>query len=167
VAFLAADPAREETIAFTAPYLELDATYLVPSGSPVRTLEQADAPGVRVAARSRSAYDLFLRRSLTHAALIYPEGTETDLDVLLSGRADVLAGLRHVLADAAAARPDLRLIAGRFAAMQQAIGVPRGRAAAAEYLRGFVEDVKASGFVARAVEATGAQGVSVAPPAKR
>jgi polar amino acid transport system substrate-binding protein len=165
VAFLAADPAREETIAFTAPYLELDATYLVQDGSPIRTLDEVDAPGVRVAARPRSAYDLFLRRTLTQAVLVYPEGTETDLDVLVSGRADVLAGLRHVLADSVAETPGLRVLDGRFAAMGQAIGVPQGRTAAAAYLRAFVEDVKRSGLVTRAIEASAAEGVSVAPPA--
>jgi polar amino acid transport system substrate-binding protein len=90
-----------------------------------------------------------------------------DLDLLMSGRADILAGLRHVLADTAAGAPGLRLLDGRFAAMQQAIGTPRGRDAAAAYLHDFVEDVKASGFVAKAIAATAAQGVSVAPPAGR
>jgi polar amino acid transport system substrate-binding protein len=165
IAFLAADPAREETIAFTAPYLELDATYLVPAGSRIRTLDEVDAPGVRIAARSRSDYDLFLRRSLTQGTLVYPRDAETDLDVLVSGRADVLAGLRHALADTAAEVPGLRLLDGRFAAMQQAIGVPRGRAAAEAYLRAFVEDVKASGLVAKAIAVSRAQGVSAAPPA--
>jgi polar amino acid transport system substrate-binding protein len=163
VAFLAADPAREETITFTAPYLELDATYLVPADSRFRALGEIDADGVRVAARPRSAYDLFLRRSLTRAELVYPEGEETDLDVLTKGRADVLAGLTHMLVDSAADVPGRRVLDGRFAAMQQAIGVPRGRDVAAAYLREFVEQVKASGLVARAIEATGAQGVSVAP----
>lgn len=167
VAFLAADPAREETIAFTAPYVELDATYLVPAGSVIRTLEEVDAAGVRIAARPRSAYDLFLRRSLTHADLVYPEGAETDLEVLATGRADVLAGLRHMLADVAAGAPEWRLLDGRFATMAQAIGVPRGRPGAAAYLHTFVEDAKTSGFVATAIAAHPAEGVSVAPPAGR
>ena len=165
IAFLAADPAREETIAFTAPYLELDASYVVPAQSRIQTLDEIDAPGVRIAARPRSAYDLYLRRSLRQATLVYPETDETDVDVLMSGRADVLAGLRHALVDTAATTPGLRLLEGRFAAMGQAIGVPKGSTAAAEYLRVFVEDVKASGLVARAIAASGAEGVTVAPAA--
>lgn len=169
IAFLAADPAREKAIAFSAPYVELEATYLVPAGSRFRALSDVDAKGVRVAARPRSAYDLFLRRNLKHATLVYPEGTEADLDVLTSGRADVMAGLTHVLVDAAARGPNLRVIEGRFASMQQAIGVPQGRPAAAAYLRSFVEQVKTSGFVASLVAASGAPGVAVAkagaPPA--
>lgn len=163
VAFLAADPERERTITFTAAYLELDATYLVPAASRIRTLGEVDAPGVRIAARPRSAYDLFLRRSLTQAQLVYPQDQETDLDVLVSGRADILAGLRHVLADTAAGRSGLRLLDGRFAAMQQAIGTPRGHDRAAAYLREFVEDVKASGFVAKAIERHKQPSTVVAP----
>lgn len=163
IAFLASDPARAETIAFSPPYLELDASYLVRGDSPIQALEEVDAPGVRIAARPRSAYDLFLRRTLTSGELVYPTDGETDVQVLVSGRADVLAGLRHVLVDTVAATPGLRLLDGRFAAMQQAIGVPRGREAAAAYLREFVEDVKATGFVEQAIAASGAEGVSVAP----
>jgi polar amino acid transport system substrate-binding protein len=165
VAFLAADPAREDAIAFTTPYLELDATYLVPAASRFKELKEVDAKGVRIAARPRSAYDLFLRRSLKHAELVYPQNGETDLDVLSAGRADVLAGLKHVLVDTATDKSGFRVIDGRFAAMQQAIGVPQGRPAAAAYLRDFVEDVKASGLVAKAIAARGAEGVTVAPPA--
>jgi polar amino acid transport system substrate-binding protein len=165
VAFLAADPAREETIAFSAPYVELDATYLVPAGSAIRALGEVDAVGVRIAARPRSAYDLFLRRALSQATLVYPEEGEADLDVLAKGRADVLAGLRHMLVDTAASSGDWRVLDGRFAAMAQAIGVPRAREEAAAYVRAFVEEVKASGFVARAIAASAAEGVSVAPGA--
>jgi polar amino acid transport system substrate-binding protein len=165
IAFLAADPAREETIAFTAPYLELDATYLVPAASRFARLEDVDAPGVRIVARPRSAYDLFLRRSITQATLVYPEAGEADIDVLASGRGDVLAGLRHVLVDTARETPDVRVLDGRFAAMGQAIGIPRGSETAASYLRAFVEDLKGSGLVAQAISASGAEGVSVAPPA--
>ena len=163
IAFLAADPAREKAIAFTPPYLELEATYMVPAGSRIRTLDEVDAPGVRIAARPRSAYDLFLRRSLAHAELVYPRDAETDVDVLVSGRSDVLAGLRHALADTAATAPGLRMLEGNFASMQQAIGVPQGREKASAYLRQFVAEVKASGLVAKSIAASGAPGVSVAP----
>lgn len=164
IAFLAADPAREDAIAFTAPYLELDATYLVPADSRFRVLADVDAEGVRIVARPRSAYDLFLRRSLERATLVYPEGADADLDVLTSGRADAMAGLTHMLVDSAAAGPRLRVLDGRFASMQQAIGVPQGRPVAARYLRAFVEDVKASGLVAKLIAARGAPGVSAAGP---
>jgi polar amino acid transport system substrate-binding protein len=164
VVFLAADPARADAITFTAPYLSLEATYLVPAASEIRTVEEVDAAGRRIAARPRSAYDLFLRRSLSQARLVYPEGGASDTDLLATGEADVLAGLRDILI-ADASRPDLagsRVLDGHFALMQQAIGVPSGRDAAAAWLREIVEELGANGFVAQAIAATGARGARVA-----
>jgi polar amino acid transport system substrate-binding protein len=165
VAFLAADPDRAGIITFTPPYLELEATYLVPAGSRIRSVAEVDAPGARVAARPRSAYDLHLRRSLSHARLVYPEGSARDVDLLVAGEADVLAGLRDVLI-ADASRPELagaRVLDGHFALMQQAIGVPKGRDAAAAWLRTLVDELRTNGFVAGAIAATGARGARVAP----
>jgi len=160
VAFLGSDPARAD-ITFTAPYVELQSTYLVPADSRIGTIADVDAEGVRVAARPRSAYDLVLRRTLTRARLVYPVGAETDLDLLVGGRADALAGLRDVLEDAALRLPGARVLDGEFTAIQQAIGVPRGREAAARYLETFVREIKESGTLARALEHRGARGVSV------
>jgi polar amino acid transport system substrate-binding protein len=163
LAFLGADPAREAEITFTAPYVTLEATYLVPAGSRLVTPADVDAAGVRIAARPRSAYDLALRRILTRAQLVYPEAGETDLDLITSGRADALASLRDVLANTAASMPGSRVLDGQFATIQQAIGVPKGRAAASAYLQEFLADIKKSGFVAEAIRRTGARGASPAP----
>jgi polar amino acid transport system substrate-binding protein len=165
IAFLAADPDRAGIITFTPPYLELDATYLVPAGSRIQSVEEVDVAGARIAARPRSAYDLYLRRSLRHARLVYPEGSARDVDLLVAGEADVLAGLRDVLI-ADASRPALagaRVLDGHFALMQQAIGVPKGHDAAAAWLRTLVDELKRDGFVAGAIAATGARGARVAP----
>lgn len=162
VAFIGADPAREGTIAFTAPYVELPSTYLVPAGSRIASVADADAEGVRIAARPRTAYDLVLRRVLKHATLVYPDAGESDLDLVIGGRADALSGLRTVLLDTARTLPGSRVLADDFAAIQQAIGVPRQRTHAAGYLRAFVQDIKASGFVAQAIERAGVRGARVA-----
>jgi polar amino acid transport system substrate-binding protein len=162
VAFIGADPARAD-IAFTEPYLVLEPTYLVPAGSSLMTAGDVDAEGVRVAARPRTAYDLALRRTLRRARLVYPAEGETDVELLRSGRADALAGLRQVLEETSTSVPGSRVLDGSFATIGQALGVPRGRAEAAAYLQGFVEDAKRSGLVARAIEASGARGASVAP----
>jgi len=139
IAFLGIDPAREGEIGFTAAYLEIEATYLVPAGSALSAVADVDRKGVRVAAPARANYELFLSRRLTRAQL-------------------VLIGL-------AARLPGSRMLDGQFMKVPQAVGVPRGRDAGLAYLRGFVEDAKASGLVARAIEKTGARGVSVAPKA--
>jgi polar amino acid transport system substrate-binding protein len=163
VAFLGADPARETTIAFTAPYLTLEATYLVPAGSRLQVPADVDAPGVRIAARPRSAYDLALRRIIARAQLVYPENGETDVDLLTTARADALASLRDVLVSTATSIPGSRVMDGHFATIGQAIGVPRGRESASAYLEDFLAAIKKNGFVAEAIRRSGARGASVAP----
>ena len=74
------------------------------------------------------------------------------------------AGVRQPLVQYAAAHAGLRVMEDRFMAIEQAVGTPKGRQAGAAYLRGFVEEMKASGFVARALERSGQTGATVAPP---
>jgi polar amino acid transport system substrate-binding protein len=164
IAFLGIDPAREGEISFTAAYLEIEATYLVPAGSPVRTVSDVDREGVRVAAPARANYELFLGRHLRRAQLVRAPSADGAFDLLVAGRADVLAGLRQALLGLAERLPGSRVLDGRFMAVRQAVGVPRGRAAGLAYVRRVVEDAKASGLVARAIERTGARGIAVAPP---
>ena len=168
VAFLGSDPARETVISFTAAYLEIEATYLVPGTSSLRSAAEVDRAGLRVAAPSKANYELFLSRNLHHAQLVSAPGPGSDaaFELLTSGRVDALAGLTQGLIGLTAKLPGSRLLEGRFMAVQQSIGVPKGRDAGLAYLRGVVEDAKASGLVARAIERTGARGVTVAPPAR-
>jgi polar amino acid transport system substrate-binding protein len=165
IAFLGSDPARAGDITFTAAYVELQATYLVPAGSPLRSIADVDRESVRVAAPARANYELFLTRSLQRAQLVRAQGADAAVDLLATGRVEALAGLRQALIAAAGKLPGSRILDGQFMAVQQAMGVPKGRDAGATYLRGFVEEAKASGLVARAIEKTGAVGVSVAPKA--
>jgi len=165
VAFLAADPARAEEITFTAPYLEIDTTCLVPAGSPLQTLADVDREGVRIAVSDKSAYDLFLTRNLKHARLVRAPGVNASVDVFFADKLDALAGLKPLLMEVAASQPATLVLDGRFSAVQQAVGIPKGRDAAAEYVRRFVEDIKASGLVANIIKKNAIRGVSVAPPA--
>jgi polar amino acid transport system substrate-binding protein len=164
IAYLGIDPARAGQIAFSPPYLAIEATYLVPAGSALRAATEVDRAGIRVAAPARANYELYLGRSLAHAALVRAPSPEAAFGLLVEGKVDALAGLRQALLALADLLPGSRLLEGRFMAVQQAIGVPRGRDAAVAYLGRFVEDAKRSGLVARAIAATGARGVSVAPP---
>jgi len=163
VAFLAAEPERANEIAFTAAYLEIEATYLVPAGSPIRSIADVDRDGVRIAVSAKSAYDLFLSRTLKHAQLIRAQGIDASYKLFVESKLDVLAGLKPRLIMDTEQLPGSRVLEGRFTAIQQSIGTPKGRDASAKYLRGFVEDVKSSGFVARSIEKHGVRGVSVAP----
>ena len=165
IAFLGSDPAREKLIDFTAAYLEIEATYLVPAGSELRSVAEVDRPGVRVAAPSKANYELFLSRRLEQASLVSTPGGDAAFDLLRSGKVEALAGLTQALLGLRDKLPGSRIVEGRFMAVQQSIGVPKGRAAGLAYLRGLVEEAKTSGLVARAIAATGARGVSVAPRA--
>ena len=166
IAFLGIDPARAADIGFTAAYLEIDATYLVPAGSPLSGAADVDAPGVRVAAPARANYELYLGRNLQRARLVRAHTADAAFALLAAGEVEALAGLRQALIGLAPNLPGSRLLDGRFMAVQQALGMPRGRDAGLAYLRGFVEEAKASGLVARALERIGAQGVSVAAKAR-
>jgi polar amino acid transport system substrate-binding protein len=163
VAFLAVDPGREQDIDFTAPYIEIEGTYLVPPGSALVAIADVDREDVRVGVSSKSAYDLFLSRDLKHAQLVRASSPGAAFDLILAGKVDALGGVRQHLVANTAKLPGSRVLDGRFMAIQQALGIPKGREAGISYLREFIEDVKASGLVARALEKAGVQGVSIAP----
>ena len=166
LAFLAVDPARAEEIAFTAPYLEIEGTYLVPAGSPIRTIADVDREGVRITAGAKSAYDLFLSRTLTRAQIVRAPTALEAVDLFSRDKLEAVAGVRGALVTAAAKIPGSRVLEDRFMVIAQAAGVPKGREAGARYVREFIEDAKASGFVAKALEDSGVEGsATIAPPA--
>jgi polar amino acid transport system substrate-binding protein len=163
VAFLAIDPLRTTGITFSAPYVVIEGTYLVPESSPLRTPEDADKDGVRIAVSSASAYHLFLKRELKHARLVEEQGGAA-FELLVQNRADAAAGIRQALLAFASTHPGLRVMPGRFMAINQAMATPKGRELGARFLRAFVEEMKASGFVAKALAASGQADAAVAPP---
>jgi len=164
--FIANETERANVIEFSSAYLELPATYLVPSGSPLRSLGDVDRPGVRIAVSGRSAYDLYLSRTLKSAQLVRAEGIPGSVKLYHEQQLDALAGLKPGLLAEAQKDPGSRVLEGHFTAVQQSIGVPKKRAASAKYLVEFIEDAKRSGLVAKLVEKHGVKGVIVAPPAQ-
>ena len=162
IAFLGNEPQRAAEIAFSPAYLEIPVTYLVPAGSPIRTIADVDRDGVRVAVSGKSAYDLFLSRTLRHATLVRAEGIEKSVKLFTDEKCEALACLTPRLVAAAAALRGARVLDGQVTGVQQSIGTPRGRGeAGAEYLRGFVEDARTSGLVARLIDTHGVRGVTV------
>ena len=163
VGFLGAEPQRADEIAFTKAYLEIPVTYLVPPGSKIRSLAEVDREGVRIAVSARSAYDLYLSRTLKHAKLERAEGIDASYELFKNRRLEVLAGLKPRLVSDAEKLPGARVLDGQVTGVQQAVGTAKTRPAAAKYLGDFVNDIKRSGLVARAIEKHGVRGVSVAP----
>lgn len=166
IGLIGAEPARAEKIAFTPAYVEIEATYLVPSGSPLKTIAEVDRPGVRIAVTARSAYDLWLERNIKHARLVRSEGGDAAFKQFVDEKLEALAGLRPRLLEDVAKLPGARILDGQFAAVQQAVGTARNNVAGAGFLRDFVEEAKASGLVARLIERHNVVGrLSVAPRA--
>ncbi|MGQ4808841.1 hypothetical protein NKDENANG_02234 [Candidatus Entotheonellaceae bacterium PAL068K] len=161
---IGAEPARAKHMSFTAAYVEIEATYLVPVGSPLHAISDVDKPGVRIAVSARSAYDLYLSRHLDHAELVRADGVNASYERFVNDKLDALAGLRPRLLSDVERLPGARVLDGRFTAVQQAIGTPHGREAGAAFLRDFVEEAKSSGLVARLIERHRVRGLSVAPP---
>lgn len=165
VGFLGAEPQRANEIDFTAAYVEIEATYLVPAGSPLTSIAEVDREGVRIAVPTKSAYELYLTRSLKHATLVHEKGADNACRRFVADKLDALAGLRPRLVTDHDNLPGSRILDGNFTAVQQAAGTPKGRDAGARYLREFIEDVKATGLVAKTIEKNGVRGLTVAPAA--
>lgn len=166
IGFFAIDPKRGEGLHFTAAYVLIEGSYLVRADSPLQTNDEVDRTGHRVVVGQGSAYDLFLSREIRQATLLRAPSSPEVVGHFLAQGAEVAAGVRQQLESDAARLPGLRLLPGRFMVIQQAMGCPRALPdAAAQSLRAFVEDMKASGFVAEALARHGIAGASVAPPA--
>jgi len=164
VGFLGAEPQRANEIDFTAAYVEIEATYLVPPGSPIKAIADVDRKGVRIAMSDKSAYDLYLTRNLKHAELIRERG-DALFNLFVADKLEVMAGLRPGLMKNQEKLPGSRILDGNFMMVQQAAGAPKGRPAGAKYLREFIEDVKATGLVAKLIEKNNVHGLTVAPKA--
>jgi polar amino acid transport system substrate-binding protein len=161
LAFLAIEPVRAAEIDFTAPYVIIEGVYLVPKDSPLKSVDEVDRPGVRIAVNRGSAYDLFLTRTLKHATLVRGDD---GVSLFKRDKLEAAGGVKQPLVAYAKTDPSVRVMDGRFMEIRQAMGTPKGRTAAAQYLRGFVEEMKASGFVADALKRSNQPDAAVAPP---
>ena len=152
IGLIGAEPARAEVMDFTAAYVEIEATYLVPEASSFMTVEDVDSEGTRIAISGRSAYDLYLTRALKNAELVRSQGISGAVQLFTNDNLNALAGLRPALVAEAAKLPNTRILDGKFTAVQQAVGVQIGKSEATQFLSKFVEEAKASGLVATLIE---------------
>jgi polar amino acid transport system substrate-binding protein len=162
VGFLGAEPQRANEIDFTAAYVEIESTYLVPAGSALKHANEVDRKGIRIIVPAKAAYELYLSRTINHAELIKEAGADASFKRFVDEKFDALAGLKPRLISDQAKLPGSVIVEGSFTAVQQAAGVPKGRANAANYLAAFIEDVKASGLVAKAIAENQVVGLSIA-----
>ena len=167
IGFIAIEPVRAAEIEFTPPYVIIEGTYMVRKDSPLKEVGDVDKPGIKIAVGLGSAYDLYLTRTIKNATLVRAKvgGGKAMIELFVNDKLDAAAGVRQPLETYAKDHPEMRVMSGAFQEIQQAMGTPKGRAAGAEYLAAFVEEMKASGFVADALKRSG-QVAKVAPPAK-
>ena len=163
VAYVAIDPIRSADMYQSPPYVVIEGSYLVAAGSPIRSNAEIDREGVRVVVGQGSAYDLFLSRELKQAKIVRVATSALVVDTLLAQKIEAAAGVRQQLEADAKRVSGVRLLEGRFMVINQAMGVPKGRDAGARYVRDFIEEMKASGFVAQALSRHGIEGAAVAP----
>ncbi|MCR9072210.1 MAG: transporter substrate-binding domain-containing protein [Alphaproteobacteria bacterium] len=157
IALIAEEPERAKTIAFVDAYVEIEATYMVPADSPLKTIADVDAEGVRIAVSDRSAYDLYLSRTLARAQLCRAEGLQGALDLYVEGKLDALAGLRPALKDNAAELGGQRILDGRYTAVRQAVGTKPQNAALRPAIADYLKTAKADGTIAGLLERFGVQ----------
>ncbi|HEX2151630.1 MAG TPA: ABC transporter substrate-binding protein [Stellaceae bacterium] len=163
---IGAEPQRAAVIDFTAAYCEIEATYLVPAGSPIRSVAEVDQPGRRLAVTARSAYGLWLENNYKQGELLQFDNADEAIKAFTDQKMDAYAGLRPGLIDVAAKLPGSRILDGQFTAVQQAVGTPKRNYAASAFLRDFVEESKKNGLIASLIERHGVTGrLLVAPPA--
>jgi len=163
VGFIGAEPQRANDIAFTCAYLEIPVTFLVPAGSKIRSIADIDQEGVRISVSERSAYDLYLSRTLKKAKLVRTPGIPASYETFVQQKLEALGGLKPRLVSDQANLPGSRILDGQITGVQQAIGTPKAREAGAKYLQEFAADIKRSGLVAKTIEKHAVRGVSVVP----
>lgn len=166
IAFMAYEPEREAEVAFAGAFAEIESTYLVPAGSPLRNAAEVDREGVRVAVSAGGGNDLFLSRTLKRAQLVRATGSAATLKMFITDKVEALAGLKPNLIEQSAKLPGSRVLDGRYTVIPYSAGTAKGREAGNRYLRDFIEEAKTSGLIARSIEKNGIRGVSVAPPAQ-
>jgi polar amino acid transport system substrate-binding protein len=161
--FVATDPVRGVDVDYTAPYVVIEGAYLVRNDSPLRANEEVDKPGTRIVVGRGSAYDLFLTREIKRATVVRIEGSPRVVEEFIAQKADVAAGVKQQLEADAKRVNGVRLLPGRFMVIEQAMGVPKGRTAAQAWLSAYIEEMKASGYVAQALQRHRIEGAAVAP----
>lgn len=161
VAFIGAEPQRAGDITFTRAYVEIEATYLVQPMSALQTVADVDRDGVHIVSAARAAYTLYLQRTLRRAALIEADGLPAAFEMFVEKQFEVMAGLKPNLEANARKAPGTRVLDGAFTAVQQAMGVPKPRLAAAAYLAAFADEITASGLLGELIARHGIKGLSI------
>jgi polar amino acid transport system substrate-binding protein len=165
--FLVIDPNRTAEADVSSTYMQSDFTYLLPAGSSIRSIADADRTGIRIGVPRGDAVDLRLSRILKQGELVRVDNQAAGLELLRAGRIDAYAAPRPALMALSGQLPGSHVLDEAFATIYWAAFVPKDHAAHLAYVNDFIEDAKTSGLVAQLIGREGLLGVTVTPPAKR
>ena len=163
--FVAIDPVRGADISYTPRYIQIEGAYMVKANSPIKSNEEVDMPGNEIVVGKGSAYDLYLTREIKKASILRAVSSQAVIDDFMAGQGNVAAGVKQQLESDAQRYSGLRMLPGRFMAINQAIGIPKARPqyeATTAYLSGVITELKQSGFIAAAMKRHNIQGAKVA-----
>jgi len=164
VSILGIDPTRAADVDYSAPFAQLELTYLVPNGSSIRSIADADRLGVRIAVVRNHVSTLVLTRVLKQATPVYAEMIEPAFDLLRAGKAEVLASVRGELVKYAAQLPGSRVLDESYGANRFGMAVAKGQAAERlAYMSEFIDEVRVSGLLQQIIGRSGLHGLSVVP----
>jgi polar amino acid transport system substrate-binding protein len=162
IAMMGISPERGQVVDFTAPYMVVEFSYLVPGGSSISTLTDVDTSGVRVAVLEKSSPDAYLSRTLRNAALVRVPTLAETVQSVQTGKADAAYATKAFMLSQSEKVPGSRVLEDQFGGEETAIAVPKGRTIAAQYARAFVEAAKSEGLVKMAIDKAALRGVVVA-----
>jgi polar amino acid transport system substrate-binding protein len=164
IGFFGIEPSRIAQIDFTPPIVQFDYTYLVPAGSAIHSVADADRPGVRIAVVRNHASTMALTRMVKHAELVGSDLPDAAFAMLRGGAVAAFAAPREPLLEFAAELPGSRVLADRYGVNNVGMGMKKAQAGRLAYVSEFVENAKASGLVAAIIERGALPGFRVAPP---
>ena len=164
VVFLPFDERAANVGEFSFPFIQSEYTMMVAAGSSIRSIADADKPGIRVAAVRGHASTMTLARKMKQADVTLGADESAAFELLRSGRADAFASTRQSLLRASADLPGSRVLEGRYGANLNRVVVPKGRTGWIGSINEFVEEAKASGFLQRAIDRDPTFAFQVAPP---
>jgi len=159
VAFTNATATRAKNMDFTRPYLEIEMGYLVPAGSSLKSIDEIDRQGIRVAVTTNSTSDEVLTRSLKNASVVRANTLKIGLAWLAEGQAEAYATNKATLFEMADELPGAQVLKGYWGVERHAIAIPKGREAGLPVVQKFSEEVRASGLVVAAAKRAGLRGV--------
>ena len=164
IGFVAFAPSRTGTVEFSQTYMHVQQSFLVREDSAIRAIADIDRAGRKIAGSRNDSITLYMKRKFTQAAVVEIDPVPADIRrMLAAGDVDAFGANRQRLTQLMKDVPGLRLLPGSLFGVPQTIVVGKGKAEALAAVNRFLDDMRASGFIARAIESSGIVGIEVAP----